>query len=101
MPVILLRQEPSWLIKLEGQITVTSALQLKELLLEWVSAGTDLDLDLERAEEVDVTIMQLLWAAAREGAGAGRKIVAHASSAATAAARDSGFAQLPGFPVAE
>jgi len=101
MPVTLQRQEASWLIKLEGQITVTSALQLKELLVEWLSAGKDLDLDLEHAEEVDVTIMQLLWAAAREAARTGGKIVAHPSSAATLAARDSGFAQLPGFPVPE
>ena len=101
MPVTLQRQEASWLIRLEGQITVTSAAELKELLLEWLSAGKDLELDLERAEEIDITIMQLLWAAAREAARTGAKIVARASSAAAMAAATRVFAQLPGFPVPE
>jgi anti-sigma B factor antagonist len=101
MPVTLQRQEGSWLIRLEGQVTVTSAAELKERLLEWLAAGKNLELDLESAEEIDITILQLLWAAAREAARTGTKIVARASSAAATAARDSGFGQLPGFPVPE
>jgi anti-anti-sigma regulatory factor len=101
MPVTLQRQESSWLIRLEGRITVTCAAELKELLLEWLSSGKDLELDLERAEEIDITVMQLLWAAARDSARMGGKIVARASRAAALAGREAGFTQLPGFPVPE
>jgi len=101
MPVTLQRQETSWLITLEGRLTVTSAAELKEMLLEWLSSGKDLELDLERVEEIDITVLQLLWAAARDGARMGGKIVAGASPAAALAVCEAGFAQLPGFPVPE
>jgi len=97
MPVTLQRQESTWLIRLEGRITLTSAAELKELLLEWLSAGKSLELDLEPAEEIDITIMQLVWAAARTGG----KILIRRSSAAALAIRDAGFDRLPGFPISE
>jgi anti-anti-sigma regulatory factor len=101
MPVTLQRQESTWLIRLEGRVTLTSAAELKEVLLEWLSAGKNLELDLEPAEEIDITIMQLLWAAGREAARTGVKILIHRSSAVAMAIRDAGFDQLPGFPVSE
>jgi len=101
MPVTLERNESRYLIRLEGQITVNSAAELKGLLLEWLAAGKDLELDLERAEEIDITILQLIWAAAREAARTGAKIVGRASSVAASAACDSGFAHMPGFPISE
>jgi hypothetical protein len=97
MLVTLQRQEASWVIKLEGRITVTSAAEVKDLLLEWVSSGKSLEFDLEQAEEIDITIMQLIWAAARTGG----RVVAHMSPAAALMVRDAGFAQLPEFPVCE
>ena len=87
------------MIRLEGQITLTSAAKLQGLLLEWLAGGKDLELDLGCAEEIDITILLLRWAAAREAASAGVKIAGRASQAASIAARDSGFAQIPGFPV--
>jgi anti-anti-sigma regulatory factor len=101
MPVTLQRQESNWLLMLEGRINVTSAAEVKAVLLEWLSAETTLELDLERAAEIDITILQLLWAAAREAARTGAKIMARVSDAAAMAARDSGFTQLPGFPIPE
>ena len=101
MAVTLQRHESHCLIRLEGPVTVTSAAELKELLLEWLGSGKNLEFDLEQAEEIDITIQQLLWAAAREAARTGARIATHASGAAVAAVRDSGFAQLPGFPVFE
>ena len=100
MPVTLERNDVSWVIRLEGLVTVNSASALKELLVEWFSSGKNLELDLERAEEIDLTTLQLLWAAARDGQSKGVRVVTRASAAAIAAARDTGFAQLPGFPVA-
>jgi anti-anti-sigma regulatory factor len=99
MPVALQRYESHCAIRLEGQITLSSAAELKELLLEWLAAGKDLQLDLEGVEEIDIAILQLLSVAAREAAGAGVKITGRASGAALVAARDSGFAQIPDFPV--
>jgi len=99
MPVTLQRDDARWRISLDGQITLTSAAELKTLLLEWLAAGKDLDLELERAEEIDLTILQLLWAAAREAERTGAEIAGRASPAAALAARNSGFAQIPGFPV--
>ncbi|HUI81780.1 MAG TPA: STAS domain-containing protein [Bryobacteraceae bacterium] len=100
MPVTLERNDVSWLIRLEGLVTVNSASALKGLLVEWFPSGKNLELDLERAEEIDLTILQLLWAAARDGQTKGVSMVARASGAARAAAQDAGFAQLPGFPIA-
>ncbi|MGO9254850.1 MAG: STAS domain-containing protein [Bryobacteraceae bacterium] len=98
MPLTIQREESRWLIRMEGQVTLASAGELKELLLEWLAAQRDLELDLQRVEEIDITIMQLLWAAAREAGHMGVGVGASASAAAAAAARDAGFGGLPGFP---
>ena len=60
------RRETDLLIKLEGAVNLASAEELKSLLLEGLVSGRDVHLDLERAEEIDVTVLQLLWAAGRE-----------------------------------
>jgi ABC-type transporter Mla MlaB component len=99
VPVALEQHESQWLIRLEGQVTLASAAELKKLLLECLPAGKGLKLDLDRADEIDITVLQLLWAVAREAKGAGAGIECHASSAAAATVCDSGFAQIPGFPV--
>ena len=101
MPVELVQQEPAWLICLDGQISLTSAAELKALLLEWLATGKSLELDLRRVEEIDITIMQLLWAAARQAANIGVECVGRASDAVMTAARDSGFDQMPGFQLQE
>jgi anti-anti-sigma regulatory factor len=101
MPVALQRHESRWVISLEGEISVTSAAELKTLLLEWLAAGKDLELDLERAEELDITILQLLWAAAREATRTGVTMAGHASAAAIQAIGEAGFAGMPGFSLAD
>ncbi len=83
---------------MEGQVTLTSAGELKQLLLEWRAARKDLELDLQSVEEIDIPIMQLLWAATQEAGRLGVRVVAHWSESAAAAAREAGFAQVPGFP---
>ena len=70
------------------------------MLLEWLSSGSNLHLDLEEAGEIDVPQMQLLWAAAREAARTGAEITCRASEAVAAAVRDAGFGRTPGFPIA-
>jgi MFS superfamily sulfate permease-like transporter len=89
------------LIRLEGAVNFASAEELKRMLLEGLASGRDLQLDLERAEEIDVTVMQLLWAAEREAARTGLGIVSRVSEAAATAARDAGFERFPGAAVHE
>ena len=76
----------------------TSAADLKSLLLEGLAAGKDLHLDLERVEEIDITIMQLLWAAGREAERTAARMIIRTSEAAGAAAREVGFDRFPGEP---
>ncbi|MGD1093837.1 MAG: STAS domain-containing protein [Bryobacteraceae bacterium] len=97
MPVTFQQDESRCLIKLEGQVTLTSAAELKTLLLEWLAARKGLEMDLVGTEEIDITILQLLWAATREATGRGVGIVWRVSNAAAAAARDAGFDDMPGF----
>jgi len=101
MPVNVERRELDWSIGLEGPMTVTSAADVRKTLMEWLAAGRDLELDLARTDEIDVTIMQLLWAAAREGAGRGMKLSGRASLSAARNLREAGFLEAPGFPAFE
>ncbi|HMD71381.1 MAG TPA: STAS domain-containing protein [Bryobacteraceae bacterium] len=98
MPITVQQSESEWEISIAGQATLASAGELKAVLLEWLAAGKHLRLDLGAVEDIDIPHMQLLLAAAREAAGRGVQIACRASSAAAAAARDAGFAQIPGFP---
>ena len=71
-------------MRLEGQITLTSAAELRKRLLEWVDSGENLELDLERADEIDVAVLQVLWAAGNEAARIGASIASRASQTAPA-----------------
>ena len=99
MQVTLEKHELGWRIRMDGNVTVSSAQELKEMLLEWLAARMRLELDLDSAEEIDVTILQLLWAASREAAHAGIEIAIHASPAVLAAVHESGFDQMSGLGI--
>ena len=101
MSVTMQRSESDLLIRLEDAVNVTSAEELKSLLLEGLVSGRDLYLDLERVEEIDVTVMQLLWAAGREADRKSIRMVTRVSQAAAAAAREVGFERFPGTAVQE
>ena len=89
------------MIRLAGEFTLTSAAELKNLLLQGLASGNDLRLDLEQAEEIDITVMQLLWAAGREADRKGASLAIQMSDAAAMAARDAGFERFPGLTVEE
>jgi len=97
MPVSLDQRESDCRIRLEGQITIASAAELKNLLVNWAATGKDLALDLTRAEEIDISTLQLLWSAAREAARTGRHVGCAASPAAISAAQSAGFPEFPGL----
>jgi ABC-type transporter Mla MlaB component len=95
------RQESQPVIRLEGEFTLTSATQLKRLLLQGLASGNDLRLDLEQAGEIDIPVMQLLWAAGREADRKGTGISIQVPDAAATAAREAGFERFPGLTVPE
>jgi len=101
LAVTMERHETHSLILLEGECTVTSAAELKRLLLEGLTSKKDLTLDLKRVEEIDLTAMQLLWSAGREADRAGAGIAIRMSESAATAAREAGFERFPGLAVQE
>ncbi|HUA20385.1 MAG TPA: STAS domain-containing protein [Bryobacteraceae bacterium] len=89
------RSESGWLVRVEGDLGVAQAAELHCLLLEGLASGKPLRLDLARAGRIDITILQLIWAAGRE-AGNGSALVCGLSDLAASVARDAGFASFPG-----
>ncbi len=96
MPLTVARNGTRWLIRLEGEVSIASAAELKVLLLEALASAQALELDLEHAGAIDVTLLQLAWAAGRQAAGAGSGFVSRASQAAASFANDLGFDGFPG-----
>jgi anti-anti-sigma regulatory factor len=66
VPVTLEQKDALTLIQLEGAIDVGCAAELKELLVEKLKSGSAVYVALESATGLDVTAVQLLWAASRE-----------------------------------
>ena len=71
MPVTLEQKDALAFIQLEGAIDVGCAAELKELLMEKLKSSSAVYVSLESATGLDVTAVQLLWAAAREAQRAG------------------------------
>jgi anti-anti-sigma regulatory factor len=90
------RNETHWALCLEGDFNLTSAGELKAVLLEGLASGQELQLDLERAGLIDITFLQLLWSAERAAAQAGSGLVSRVSEAVAEAARGAGFISFPG-----
>ena len=91
MPVAIEWQETQSIVRLEGDLGLNSAAELKGILLDCLASGKALVLDLERAGEIDVSILQLLWAAGREAAREGTGIASRVSDVAAGTVRDAGF----------
>ncbi len=97
MPLTVEQDQSAWLIRVEGEFTVTSASELKKMLIEGLASAKHLQVDLTQAEEIDVSLLQLLWAAARDASRQSGALVSGVSEAAAAAARDAGFDIFPGL----
>ena len=97
MPLTLDQGEAVCLIRLKGEIDITTAADLKKLLLRALASGKDMCVDLERATELDVTALQLLWAADREARGSGRslKLAGPVPAELLAAVNNAGFESFP------
>jgi hypothetical protein len=90
------RNDSRWLIRLEGDVNMLCAAELKGLLLDGMGSGKQLQLNLEGVHAIDITILQLLWTAERDAAGASSRFVTAVSPAAASQARDAGFEHFPG-----
>ena len=71
MPLTLDQNEEGCLIRLEGEINIAFAAELKKLLLEALGSAKDVRLDMEQATELDIAAWQLLYAAEREAKRSG------------------------------
>jgi len=72
MPLSLDQSNSPSRICLEGEINIRCAAELKGLLLQALSHEGALHVDLSAATEVDITTLQLLWAAQREARTTGK-----------------------------
>lgn len=66
MSLAMEQREESTLVSLEGGIDIACAAELRSLLLEALEKAKEVRVSLEKATSLDVTAVQLLWAAARE-----------------------------------
>ena len=102
VPMTILQDEMLYAMRLEGAIDITCATELKKLLLEALASGKDVQMDLERVTDLDVTALQLFWAAGREAERAGTALAVSGKvpEPVSAAAREAGFERFP-IPFAE
>jgi anti-anti-sigma factor len=99
VPVTVEQSEGLCFIRLEGEVNIICAAELKKLLLEALASGKGVRVDLKGATELDITALQLLWAGEREARASGRGLrLAGRIPEEIAAA--SGEAGLEKFPVA-
>ena len=95
MPIALIEGETQCVIRVEGDLDIASAAELKAMLIAAISSGKELQVDLEGASDFDVTAVQLLWSAARDSGKAGSPFVAvHLPEIVCCAVREMG---LPDF----
>ena len=66
MPITFTEGESRYVIRLEGDVDVTCAAELKRMMIEAIASRKELQVDLTSATDLDVTAVQLLWAAKRE-----------------------------------
>jgi anti-anti-sigma factor len=97
VPITLDQSEAQCLICLEGEINIASATEFKQLLVQALTQGKGLRVDLERATELDVTALQLLCAAEREARklGVAFTVAGRVPEEISAAVIDAGFERFP------
>lgn len=73
VPIALEQDTQSSTIRLEGAVDIGGAVDLKEALLRVLATSGDVRVVLDEATDLDVTAMQLLWAAQRTARESGRQ----------------------------
>jgi anti-anti-sigma regulatory factor len=84
-------------VRLEGEIGIADAARLKAVLLEALGPGAGARIALETATGLDVTAVQLLWAAERAAQATGVPIALEGTvpEKLRATLREAGFGRLP------
>ena|SRR5208283_4369809 len=88
--------ETRWILRLEADCGLSSAAELKALLLEGLASGKSMEVDLGAAAEIDITVLQLLWAARHAAERQKRELITQAPEEILNLARDAGFENFPG-----
>jgi anti-anti-sigma factor len=93
MGIVLESNEAGCLVTLDGSIDIASAVELKSALLDALSAGADVQVALGAATYIDITGIQLLWAASEQArlAGVGFHLAAEAPRAICSVLAEAGF----------
>ena len=80
-------------INLRENVDISDAVDLKQALLDAILSRKELCLDLSSVTDLDITAVQLLWAAARESRNAGIAftLLGAVPEAVTSTVRDAGF----------
>ena len=83
-------------IGLDGVVDISSAAELKTLLLQALHSGKEVRASLDGATDLDVTAVELLWAAEREASKTGVRFsfAGPAPVAVSAALSEAGLQQL-------
>lgn len=88
--------ETRWILRLEDDCGLSSAAELKALLLEGLASGKSMEVDLGADVEIDITVLQLLWAARHAAERQKRELITQAPEQILNLARDAGFENFPG-----
>lgn len=93
MPVICDEDQERFSIGLEAEVDIRCAAELKATLMDAIASRKEVQLDFERATDLDVTAVQLLWAAARavEQTGVRFAFAGESRETLTRAAREMGL----------
>jgi anti-anti-sigma factor len=99
MSVALTHGENSSLVHLEGAIDISDAADLKVALLEALERGKAIEVALSSVAGLDVTAVQLLWAAQREAqrAAVALNFAGQVPEAVSAALADAGLKEHLAF----
>jgi len=97
VPVTLEENDALSQIRLEGAIDIGCAAELKTLLVRALNSGKEVRLAIDGATHLDMTAIQLLWAAEREAAksGAGFALGGPMAEGIAAGLREAGFDKFP------
>ncbi len=97
MAVTLEQDEDRNLIRFAETVDIACAAELKQLLVQALVSGKEICVDAEQAGGMDVTAIQLLWAAQRAAAAAGVEFVltAPVPDKILAQLREDGFEEFP------
>lgn len=97
MPVTFDQGAEPGLIRLEGEVDISDAPELKRVLLEALAKKGEVRISAEAATGIDITAVQLLWAAEQE-AGRADTILALQGTLpemVRVSLREAGFERLP------